>query len=151
MKAAYADLIVGTAAEYLVCADLLLGGYSAFRADQACAYDVAVDMGAHLIRVQVKSTRQPRQYPQQGQSHITGYTWHCRHGKGAMRGYQATAFDVLALVALDTRQIAYLPAAKVRQTIQIPVSGMLKQPRRAGFDGLTFAAAISQPLVEIQQ
>ena len=144
MRFAYADLVAGTAAEYLVCADLLLAGFSAFRADQACPYDVVVDLGHRLARVQVKAAREPRPYMQVRQTHIVGYTWYCRQGKGATRAYDPTSFDVLALVALDTRRVAYLPAQSARQTVQIPVSGAKRLPRRAGFDTLTFSSAIGE-------
>ena len=82
------DLDVGTAGEHLVCADLLLGGYVAFRADQNCAYDVAVDLGGRLIRLQVKSTRAVKPIPQR-ETESLAYQWHVRRaGKGGRRNYK---------------------------------------------------------------
>jgi hypothetical protein len=136
------ELILGTAAEYLVCADLLLAGFCAFRADQAAAYDVAVDLGDRLIRVQVKGTSKARQYPQRKQRHVLGYTWPIRHGKRGARAYAAGSYDVIALVALDIRRIAYLAQRDAKQMVQIPVSGN-RMPALRSFDRLTFEAAIA--------
>lgn len=129
MKLGYADLLIGTAAEYLVCADLMLMGYPAFRSDQGCPYDIAVDVGHRLIRLQVKSTRSARTFPQQKQRHITGYSWGSRQGKGARRACNPAHFDIIAFVALDTRQVAYVPSAKVKQTFQIPITGHTRSTR----------------------
>lgn len=111
------DLAVGTAAEHLVCADLLLAGYRAFRADQHCPYDVAVETGGRLVRVQVKSTRQTRRIPQRAE-HQPGYVFYVRRaGKRGQRLYGSEEFDLLALVALDVRRIAYLPASDTVATV----------------------------------
>lgn len=117
------DLLVGTAAEHLVCADLLLHGYKAFLSDQNCAYDVVVDYAGRLVRVQVKATRTQRNVPQR-ESQIPAYMWNVRRaGKGGKRVYRDNEFDVLALVALDIRRIAYLPAKTTTQTIHIRPPG----------------------------
>ena len=57
IDAVVTDLAAGTAAEHLVCADLLLQGYVAYLTDQNAAYDIVADKDGHLIRVQVKATR----------------------------------------------------------------------------------------------
>ena len=102
------DLAAGTAAEHLVCADLLMSGYRAFLSDQNCPYDVAVEVDGRLVRVQVKSTRSVKATPQRV-VHTPTYLWHAkRAGKGAKRRYK-DEFDILALVALDVRAIAYVP------------------------------------------
>lgn len=117
------DLAAGTAGEHLVCADLLLAGYRAFLADQNCPYDIAVEAGGRLVRVQVKATRGPRVIPQRV-GHITGYMWHVgRTGKRGSRVYAETDFDVMALVALDTREIAYLPSGQITRTVTIRPTG----------------------------
>ncbi len=58
------DLEVGKAAEHLVVADLILSGYRAYLTDQGLPYDVVVDVGGRLYRVQVKATRGLRPVPQ---------------------------------------------------------------------------------------
>ena len=133
------DLAAGTAAEHLVCADLLLDGWRAFLADQNCPYDVAVEIGGRLVRVQVKSTRQQRAIPQRAE-HIPAYMWHVRRaGKGGRRVYGSDEFDLLALVALDIRRIAYLPPSEHRQTIHIRPPGA---PGGKQFDDFSFRSAL---------
>lgn len=138
-EAVVTDLAAGTAAEHLVCADLLMLGFNAFLADQNCAYDIAVDFAGRLIRVQVKATRQQRAIPQR-EIHIPAYMWHVRRaGKGGRRVYGSDEFDLLALVALDIRRIAYLPPSAQRQTVHIrpPGSHGGKQ-----FDDFPFRSAL---------
>jgi hypothetical protein len=119
VDAVVTDLAAGVAGEHLVCADLLLAGYRAFLADQNCAYDVAVDVGGKLVRIQVKATRSVRSIPQRVTS-VPAYLWHVRRaGKGGRRVYAQADFDMLALVALDVRKIAYLPPSHAKQTVHI--------------------------------
>jgi hypothetical protein len=54
------ELELGRAAEHLVCADLLLDGWAAYPTAQGMPYDLVVDIGARLIRLQVKSTFYPK-------------------------------------------------------------------------------------------
>lgn len=144
------DLALGTAAEHLVCADLLISGYRAYRTDQVCAYDVAVEAGEAIIRVQVKATREPRSVPGgRGVAHM----WHVRRaGKGGRRTYGEGEFDMLALVALDCRKIAYLPPSAAKQTIHIRQDnrgGRVLNDRRVSrtFEDATFSAALSEVLL----
>jgi len=126
------DLAVGTAAEHLVCFDLLMSGYRAFLTDQNCPYDVAVEVDGRLVRVQVKSTRLPRAIPQRAK-HISAYMWHVkRTGKGGKGVYTHGDFDVLALVALDIKTIAYLPPEVMKQTIHIRIPGVVMGGSKIG-------------------
>ena len=119
VDAVITDLAAGAAGEHLVCADLLMLGYRAFLADQNCPYDVAVDVGGRLIRIQVKSTRKAKAIPQR-QAVLPAYMWNVRRaGKGGARVYADGEFDLLACVALDARKVAYLPPSKHCQTIHI--------------------------------
>lgn len=141
VDAVITDLAAGTAAEHLVCADLLLHGYRAFLADQNCPYDVAVDLGGRLVRLQVKATRGQRSIPQR-REHIPAYMWHVRRaGKGGKRLYRQGDFDLLALVALDIRRIAYLPPSDHKQTIHIRPPGAQGGKH---FDDFPFARAITE-------
>lgn len=122
------DLAAGVAGEHLVCVDLLLQGYRAFLADQNCPYDVAVEMDHKLIRIQAKTTRFPRQIPQR-KNHSLAYMWHIRRaGKGGRRVYQHDEFDLLALVALDVRLVAYLPPTHFLQTMHIRAQELDQYP-----------------------
>lgn len=110
------DIRAGKAGEYLVCADLLLKGYTAFVAEQVLAYDVVVDLDGRLIRVQVKTTRGPRATG--GRDLTPVYFFNARRmGKGGRKSYTSDDADIFALVALDQRIIGYLPESRVRQTM----------------------------------
>jgi PD-(D/E)XK nuclease superfamily protein len=139
-------LEVGIAAEHLVCADLLLMGYRAFKTDQHCPYDIAVDILGRLIRVQVKATSNPR-LPWQ-RRHTPSYVFHVRRaGKGGKRLYSVKDFDVAALVALDIRRVAYLKLEDIKQCVTVRVPGVdysrnnTKGDGRS-FDELTFARCL---------
>lgn len=117
------ELMVGIAAEHLVCAFLIRSGIQAFRAVQSCPFDVAAQLDGVLIRLQVKATRDTRQLQQMKQQHVTGYVWNLRRGKGADRAYGDDEIDGVAAVALDSRNIAWLLQDDVRQTFIIPTEG----------------------------
>jgi hypothetical protein len=119
VDAVVTDLALGVAGEHLVCADLLLKGYNAFLTDQNCPYDVAVEVNGSLIRVQVKTTRTVRPIPQR-KAHTPAYLFHIRRcGKGGRRSYDESDLDVMALVALDVREIAYLKLSEAKQTVHL--------------------------------
>ena len=140
MSGAATDLAAGLAAEHLVCADLLLTGWRAFLSDQNCPYDIAVESGGRLIRVQVKSTRRPRPIPQRAVN-TPGYLFYTRRaGKGGARNYGADEFDMLALVALDIRRIAYLAVADSIACVHIKPPGTQTGKQ---FDDLTFDKALA--------
>ena len=134
------ELAIGAAGEHLVCADLLALGFHPFRVE-AAPYDLGVDVGDRLLRLQVKSTRAPRAYPQEKQRHVTGYVWSPRRGRVSrnQRPYTASEIDGVACVALDIRRIAYLPFPWP-QSFQIAVSGN-RRPART-FDDYPFSALL---------
>lgn len=112
------DLAAGKAGEYLVCADLILKGHTAFLSEQGLPFDVIADVGGRLLRVQVKTTRETRAVPQRKETHTPAYLYHIKRcGNGGRGTYGAGDVDVFALVALDTRDIGYLPASMARQTM----------------------------------
>ena len=115
-------------------------------ADQNCPYDVAVESGGRLIRVQVKATRGLRSIPQRI-NHQSGYIFHTRRaGKAGRRRYADDAFDVLALVALDIRRIAYVPFAGMPGSMLIRTPGAIyggKNLSGRQFDDLTFDRAVA--------
>ncbi len=106
-----AEMEVGRAGEHLVMADLLLNGWVAYPTSQGVPYDIAVDIGDRVIRVQVKSTKMPKT-PGSLNRGTPLYVFHTRRaGKKGRRRYANDEFDVLALVALDRRLIAYYALA----------------------------------------
>lgn len=126
------DLDLGIAAEHLVCADLILQGFRAFLTEQNCPYDVAVEIGGRIIRVQVKATRVAKATPGRTNGRLA-YQWHVRRsGKRGVREYSDSDFDIVALVAVDIRTIAYWPFSKVKGgTIHLrPPSQASEHPNR---------------------
>lgn len=117
-------LEVGKAAEHIVCADLILLGYRAYLTDQGLPYDVVVDHDRRLFRIQVKATVAPKPVPKR--NHTPKYQWHVRRsGKGAYRIIGNDEFEILALVAVDIRAIAYIPIDdRVRQTVHLRPPGV---------------------------
>jgi hypothetical protein len=118
------DLQAGKAGEYLVCADLILQGHVAFPSEQGLPYDVVVDCAGRLLKVQVKTTRAPLPVPQR-QAHQSGYLFTVKRcGKNGRGIYQSSDVDVFALVALDAREIGYLAAPDVKQSMVFRPSSM---------------------------
>jgi hypothetical protein len=120
VRVAYADQIgaklsrelqLGKAAEHLVCADLILQGYSAFLADQGLPYDVVVDTGSGFKTVQVKSSSAARDRP--SSRVVTAYWFNMRRAKGGSRAMRRDEVDVIAFVALDTRRVAYFRSSSL--------------------------------------
>ena len=58
------QLQIGKAGEYMVCSDLILKGFIAFPSEQGLPYDVLLDTGEKILRVQVKTTEGHRIIPQ---------------------------------------------------------------------------------------
>src|SRR6266702_6570773 len=93
------ELQIGKAAEHLVCADLILQGYSAFLADQGLPYDVVVDTPQGLKRVQVRATLKTISILSQRKYNI--YQFGTRRSEGNWRKIDLTSIDCYAFVALD--------------------------------------------------
>lgn len=142
MRLAYADeLAVGLAGEHLVCADLLARGYSPFRTEQSAPYDIAVQVGKRLLRIQVKATTHARPCLQKRQQHVTAWKWSMRRTKRGARAYDVTSIDGFALVALDVRRVAYVKPGI--QTLQLAASGSRRADPRT-FDDFPFEALLQE-------
>lgn len=142
-------LDIGKAAEHLACCDLILAGYRVFLSDQGLPYDLLVDLGNRFVRVQVKATCAPKNANAKGRAPNMVYVFNVRRrgkfGKGSR--LSAVHCDVVALVALDARIVAYIPIAKVPQTVSLyPVGykfpGKFKRSRYAAIDGFPFSGAL---------
>lgn len=117
-------LEIGKAAEYLVCADLILQGHRAFPSAQGLPYDVILDVGDKILRVQVKSTLCAKNISAKNRSPRTAYSFNVRgRGGGQRRRLSDAECDIVALVALDTRAVAYVPLALASLSMQIPPAG----------------------------
>lgn len=117
-------LEIGKAGEHLVCADLILQGYRAFLSDQGLPYDVLVDDGRKLHRVQVKSSLAPKNVNSKGRNERIAYSWSVRRrGKDGASRLTNDDCDIVAFVALDTGEVAYLPITECGQTVQLRRTG----------------------------
>ena len=113
------ELQIGKAGEYLVCADLILKGFVAFPSEQGLPYDVLLDNGKKLIRVQVKTTSGTRKVQQravESQAYIFNIK---KHGKNNIQKYADNEIDLFALVCLDVMKVGYLKTKDMPETINI--------------------------------
>lgn len=96
---------------------------SQYPTSQDVPYNIAIDIGQRVIRVKVKSTKMPKT-PDSLNRGSPLYVFHTRRaGKSGRRRYNSDDFDVLALVALDRRLIAYYALADSRNdciAIRVP-------------------------------
>lgn len=113
-------LELGKAAEHLVCADLILLGHRAFLSDQGLPYDVVVDLGGRLIRIQVKGACFARNCSARSRVERVTYSFFVRRvGKSGRKRLSDADCDLVALVALDIRVVAYLPIQVCGATVQL--------------------------------
>jgi len=141
------QLEIGKAAEHLVCADLLLNGWTAYLSGQGLPYDIVVDTADRMVRIQVKSTLCPKN-PSPSARVTPAYFFHVRRaGRGGKRLYAASEFDVYALVALDRRAVAYFAVAEMSiQCVSLRIPGTRYGPggrMSRDFDGASFERALS--------
>lgn len=116
------DLQIGKAGEYLVCADLILNGYVAFLSEQGLPFDIVLDYNNKLYKVQVKTTRNAKNILQRS-SNIPAYIYHIgtNGNKQKRKKYEIGNVDIFALVALDSKRIAYLPYFDTQTTMNFRI------------------------------
>jgi hypothetical protein len=106
------ELQTGKAAEHLVCADLIIQGFNAFLSDAGLPYDIVVDLGAELIRIQVKAASRPATAPSVLQRRkFPVYRYLLRRAKKGARGLKLRECDFFAFVAMDIKEIAYVKSS----------------------------------------
>ena len=118
------ELQIGKAGEYLVCADLILKGFVSFLSEQGLPYDVLLDTGVKLLKVQVKTTSAPRKIPQRNKDSFAYIFNIKRSGKCGKTRYTNKEIDLFALVCLDTMEVGYLLADDMPETINIRIDSM---------------------------
>ena len=115
------ELQIGKAGEYLVCADLIIKGFVAFPSEQGLPYDVLLDNGKKLLKIQVKTTSKARIVKQRN-TPIPAYIFNIkRAGKRGQVIYDKDEIDIFALVCLDTMKIGYLKNDEMPRTLNIRV------------------------------
>jgi len=110
---------IGKAGEHLVCADLILKNLSISMADEALPYDVLLDIGYKILKIQVKTTvthKQSNQWRGVNEAYIFGVK---RKGANSIKRYAENEVDVFALVVLETKQVGYLINGDMPTTINI--------------------------------
>ena len=118
------DMQIGKAGEYLVCADLIMRGYIAYPSEQGLPYDVVLDMGGELIKVQVKTTRAYKQTPQRVNNNMT-YAFNVKRcGKKNKSSHTKESCHIFALVALDEKIIGYMKNEDIKQTMFFRVESL---------------------------
>lgn len=124
-SAASDALKLGKAGEHLVCADLLSRGYDAFLSDQGLPYDVLVDLGDRILRVQVKTSLSPRNCNAKGKSPnlVYGFNIRRRGKNGAGQRLDGSHCDIIALVGFLHKAIAYFRVDEVSQTVALHPPG----------------------------
>ena len=118
------QLQIGKAGEYLVCADLILKGFIAFPSEQGLPYDVLLDTGENLLKIQVKTTEKPRKVKQRAKDSLAYVFSIKRAGANGKTRYEENEIDLFALVCLDTMQIGYLTNKEMPTTINIRVDSL---------------------------
>ncbi len=118
------ELQIGKAGEYLVCTDIVMKGFIAFPSEQGLPYDVLMDNGNHLLRIQVKTTTAPRIVPQRAKdSHA--YIFNVKRcGKNGTQRYNDAEIDMFALVCLDTRKVGYILNGDMPETLNLRVDAL---------------------------
>lgn len=91
--------VLGTGGEHLVCADLIRQGYWAYFTSASLPYDVVLDAGGSLLRVQVKTAVEVRQRSANRPRRI--YRFYAKNIDKCV--------DLMAFVALDIFSVAYVP------------------------------------------
>ena len=118
------ELQIGKAGEYLVCADLIMKGLVAFPSEQGLPYDVLVDNGKRLLKIQVKTTTAPRIIPQRAKD-TCAYIFNVKRcGKNGSQRYNDAEIDMFALVCLDTRKVGYLLNGDMPETLNLRVDSL---------------------------
>ena len=118
------QLQIGKAGEYLVCADLILKGFIAFPSEQGLPYDVLLDTGEKLLKIQVKTTEKPRKIQQRVKDSLAYVFSIKRAGANGKTRYEEKEIDLFALVCLDTMSIGYLTNKEMPTTINIRVDAL---------------------------
>lgn len=118
------DLQVGVAGEYLACCDLTIKGFVAYPTQQGLPYDVLLDIDGKLLKVQVKTTTEPRKIQQRSKETVAYIFGVKRHGKRNDSVYGLSDVDVFALVCLDTMKVGYVKNCDMPSTMNLRVDSL---------------------------
>ena len=115
---------IGKAGEYMVCADLLLKGLNVSPAGETLPYDLLLDVGNRILKIQVKTT-QIHKRTNQWKGINNAYVFSIkRKGSSGLKKYDDNEVDIFAVVTLDTKQIGYIKNCEMPTTINIRVDNL---------------------------
>lgn len=118
---------LGKAGEFLTGANLILKGFDVSQAGETLPYDLLLDTGEKILKVQVKTTetyRTTNQWRGKSGAYVFGIK---RKGYNSKKRYGEDEVDVFALVALDTMQVGYLTNGEMPTTINVRVDELKGQ------------------------
>lgn len=101
--------MLGKAGEHIACADLFLGGWVATIASEGQGYDILAERGGRVVRVAVKATLNARQRRDGARDAYVFHIHKRRPIPPRRQPYTIDDCDVIALVAIDQKTVAYLP------------------------------------------
>jgi hypothetical protein len=97
----------------LAAADLITRGAKAFLTDEGFGYDLVVDVGSQLLKLQVKA-RSSMKATKSGSHHYKFMLLKSKNGHTGSSPY-GSEIHGFALVMLDRRTVAYLPRRETPQ------------------------------------
>lgn len=118
------QLQIGKAGEYMVCTDLILKGFVAYPSEQGLPYDVVLDTGRKLIKIQVKTTQAYKRIPQRSKESYAYIFQIKRAGRNGKTIYSEAEIDLFALVCLDTMSVGYVKNKDMPSTINLRVDSL---------------------------
>ena len=108
-------------------------GLHACEVGDACHYDLSVDVGGSLLRVQVKSTSKSPGSGMYRFNHTKGH----RSTPRGVRSYDGGDYDILALAALSVKHVVF-----VTFTNEPNLARPVEMFKRKGIEKETFRAAL---------
>lgn len=112
------EFFTGRAGQFFVCYDLIRQGWNSFLADEGMPYDVLVDTGSKILKVQVRTTEklveEKRKIKRQSEPKLI-YNYGLRNGKYGLK--RMSEIDYVAFVALDIAQVAYFPVSEIQSRL----------------------------------
>ncbi len=110
-------------------------GLNAYEVGDTCHYDITVDVGSSLLRVQVKSTSKSDEAGTFRFNHTKGH----RSTQLGVRAYDGGDYDVLALVALSVKHVVFDTFAE-EPTITRPAEMFMRE----GIEEASFRAVLAK-------
>lgn len=112
---------LGKAGEHLVCFDLLSKGFNVSMASETLPYDLLMDNGKRILKVQVKTTlshKKTNQWRGVNDAYVFSIK---RKGSSGLKKYGDNEVDLFAVVAIDSMQVGYIKNEDMPTTINIRV------------------------------